>query len=150
MKRNGCLVLVSALGLLCGCLGCGAPPLQKAAADAAKTCIQGKVWMKSPVDSKQVPYAGVSVNVWRQDKNLPLVEAKTDGDGNYCVEIPVGEYRVDLRVWGMERIEGKGYLCEGSVQDVDPGKTSKKCGEDCFKADIATQCEERTDRRIGG
>ena len=150
MRKNHGVLSLAVCALLAWSLGCAGPQIQTVPADAAKTCIRGTVWMKSPVDSKQVPYAGVSVTVWRQDKNLALVEAKTDGDGNYCVEIPVGEYRVDLRVWGMERIEGTGYLCEGSVQNVDPGKTPKKCGEDCFKADIATQCEERTDRRIGG
>ena len=149
MKRSGCLRYVSACALLVFCLGCGAPQLQSGPVDSVKTCIQGKVWMKSPVDSKQGAYAGVSVNAWRHDKELALAETKTDGDGNYCLEVPVGDFRVDLRVWGMERIEGKSYICQGSVQDIDPGKTPKRCGEDCFKTDILTQCEERADRRIG-
>jgi hypothetical protein len=130
-------------------LGCGSPQIQSVPADSAKTCIQGKVWMKSPIDSKQVAYARVGVNAWRHDKDLALVETKTDKEGSYCIEVPVGDFRVDLRVWGMERLEGKSYICQGSVQNIDPGKTPKKCGEDCFKIDILTQCEESTDRRIG-
>jgi hypothetical protein len=102
--------------------------------------------MKSPIDSKQIPYAGVTVNAWRHDKELALVETKTDKDGNYCIEVPVGDFRVDLRVWSMERMEGNSYLCQGSVQNIDPGKTAKKCGEDCFKTDIVTQWKKR---RIG-
>lgn len=150
MKKNGCLILVSVLAFLCGCLGCGAPPLQRVAADAVKTCVQGKVWMKNPVDSTQVPYGGVMVNAWRHGKDLPLAETKADSHGNYCIEVPLGDFRVDIRVWGMERMEGKSYICDGSAQNIDLGKSPKKCGEDCFKADIVTQCHERTDQRIGG
>ena len=149
MKRSGCLLWVSACAFLACCFGCGAPQIQSAPAGSARSCIQGKVWMKSPIDSKQIPYAGVTVNAWRHDKDLALVETKTDKDGNYCIEVPVGDFRVDLRVWGMERMEGNSYICQGSVQNIDPGKTAKKCGEDCFKTDILTQCEEKTDRRIG-
>jgi hypothetical protein len=105
--------------------------------------------MKNPVDSKQVAYGGVMVNAWRHDKDLALAESKTDSDGNYCIEVPMGNFRVDLRVWGTERIEGKSYICQGSLQDIDPGKAAKRCGEDCFKADISAQCEERADSRIG-
>jgi hypothetical protein len=150
MKRNGCLLLVSACALLSWCFGCGAPQIRGVPADSVKTCIQGKVWMKSPIDSKQVPYAGITVNAWRHDKDLAVAETKSDGAGNYCIEVPVGNFRVDLRVWGMERMEEKSYICQGSVQNIDPGKTPKRCGEDCFKTDIMTQCEERADRRMGG
>ena len=149
MKRSGCLRYVLTCALLVVCLGCGAPQLQGGPTDSVKTCIQGKVWMKSPIVSKQVAYAGVSVNAWRHDKELALTETKTDGDGNYCLEVPVGNFRVDLRVWGMERIEGKSYICQGAVQGIDPGQTPKRCGENCFMTDILTQCEERADRRIG-
>jgi hypothetical protein len=149
MKRSGCPLFVSACALLVCCFGCGAPQIHSVPADSVKTCIQGKVWMKSPVDSKQVPYAGVSVNAWHHDKDLALGETKTDRDGNYCIEVPVGEFRVDLRVWGMERVEQISYICKGSVENIDPGKIPKTCGQDCLKADILTQCEERTDRRIG-
>jgi hypothetical protein len=150
MKRNGCLLLVAVCAFLACCFGCGAPQVQGIPAHSLKTCIQGKVWMKSPIDSSQVPYGGVIVNAWRHGKDLALAETKTDGDGNYCIEVPAGDFRVDLRVWGMERMGGKSYICEGSVQNIDPGKTPKKCGEDCFKTDIVIQCKERADRRIGG
>jgi hypothetical protein len=149
MKRSGCILFVSACALLAGCFGCGTPQIQGVPADSVKTCIQGKVWMKNPIDSRQVPYAGVSVNAWRHDKDSALVETVTDRDGNYCIEVPVGDFRVDLRVWGMERREGTSYICKGSVDNIDPGKTPKKCGQDCFKADILTECEERSDRRVG-
>jgi hypothetical protein len=149
MKRSGCVLFAAVCALLVCGFACGAPQIQGVPADSVKTCIQGKVWMKSAIDSKQIPYAGATVNVWRHDKDLALVETKTDSDGNYCIEVPVGDFRVDLRVWGMERMDGTSYICKGSVQNIDPGKTQKKCGEDCFKADILTQCEERMDRRIG-
>ena len=90
------------------------------------------------------------VNAWRHGKDLALTETKTDSDGNFCIEVPVADFRVDLRVWGTERLEGKTYICEGSAQNIDPGKTQKKCGEDCVKADIVTQCHERVEQRIGG
>jgi hypothetical protein len=149
MKKKGCLRYVSACALFVFCFACGAPQIQGGATDSVKTCIQGKVWMKSPVDSKQLAYGGVSVTAWRHDKDVALVETKTDSNGNYCIEVPIGDFRLDLRVWGMERMEGKTYICQGSVQEIDPGKSPKRCGEDCFKTDILTQCEERADQRIG-
>jgi hypothetical protein len=105
--------------------------------------------MISPIDSKPVAYAGVSVNAWHHEKDQALAETKTDKEGNYCIEAPVGSFRLDLRVWGMERMEGKSYICQGSAQNIDPGKTPKRCGEDCFRTDISAQCEERSDSRIG-
>jgi hypothetical protein len=150
MKRKGCLLLAAVCAFLASGLGCGAPQIPGGSAYSVKTCIQGKVWMKNPVDSNQVPYGGVTVNAWMHDKELALAETKTDSDGNYCIEVPVADFRLDLRVWGMERMGGQSYICQGSVQNIDPGKTPKKCGEDCFKTDIMTQCQERQDRRIGG
>ena len=149
MKTSGCLRFLPACALLAFYFGCGAPQSTGGPADSVKTCIQGKVWVKSPIDSKPIPYAGVSVNAWRHGKDLALAETKTGSDGSYCIEVPVGNFRVDLRVWGMERTEGNSYICQGSVQDIDPGKTPMRCGEDCFKTDILTQCEERADQRIG-
>jgi hypothetical protein len=149
MKSNGCLRYASVCALLASCFGCGAPQIQDGPPDSMKTCIQGKVWMKNPIDSKQIPYAGVNVNAWRHDNDLALGETKTDSNGNYCIEVPAANFRMDLRVWGMDRIEGKSYICQGSLQNIDPGKTPQRCGEDCFKTDILTQCEERADSRIG-
>lgn len=150
MKRNGCLFVVSACAFLASCFGCGGAQTPGVAADSVKTCIQGKVWMKNPVDSNRVPYGGVTVTAWRHGKDLPLAETRTDRDGNYCIEVPGGEGRVDLRVWGTERMEGKTYICQGTAENIDPGKTPKRCGEDCFRTDLSTQCEERAERRIGG
>ena len=55
----------------------------------------------------------------------------------------------------MELLEGE--LLSDLIQRIRPGKLPRQAAtdilrdlEDCFKADIATQCEERTDRRIGG
>jgi hypothetical protein len=149
MKRNGYLLWAAVCTFLAFGLGCGAPQVQGISAHSAKTCIQGKVWMKSPIDSGQAPYGGVVVNAWQHGKDLALAETKTQRDGSFCIEVPL-ESRVDLRVWSMERMGGKTYICEGSVQDIGPGKTPKKCGEDCFKTDIVTQCQEWAGRRIGG
>jgi len=149
MKTLRYLLYVAACVFFGFCFACVAPQTQGETADSVKTCIQGKVRMKNPIDSKQVPYAGVSVNAWHHEKDLALAEAKTDKDGNFCIEVPAGNFRVDLRVWGMERIEGRSYICQGTVQNIDPGRGPKRCGEDCFKTDILTQCEERADQRIG-
>ena len=149
MKRKGPLLFVSVSAILVWGFGCGAPQIQGVPAESVKTCIQGKVWMKHPVDSRPVPYAGVKVNAWRHDKEVALAETTADRDGNYCIEVPAGDFEVDLRVWGMERMEGVSYICKGCVEKIDPGKTPKRCGEDCLKVGITAACEERADRRIG-
>lgn len=149
MRKRVCLPHVLICAILALCFGCGAPQIQGGPADSVKTCIQGKVWMKSPVDSAQVAYGGVGVTAWRHDKDLPIGETKADSEGNYCIEVPVGGFRVDLRVWGMERAGEKNHICQGSAENVDPGKTPKRCGEECLKADILALCEERAERRIG-
>jgi hypothetical protein len=150
MKRKACLVWVAVCAFLGSAWGCGAPQPRGVQADSVKTCIQGKVWMKSPIDGKQVPYGGVIVNAWRHGKDLALAETRTQSDGSYCVEVPLGESHVDLRVWGMERMQGQSYICEGSTQNIDPGQAQKKCGEDCFEANIVTECQRWVERRIGG
>ena len=111
------------------------------------TCIQGKVLYRSPIDSSLVPYPRATVNAWRAGTNEGLAKTFTDNAGNYCFEIPKGDYSVDLRVWGAMFIEGTTYLCQGSVANIELGSTSKKCGEDCQEINITTGCTRRVPGR---
>ena len=124
-------------------VGCASQPTKGASEGVGTTCIQGKVWYRNPIDSIQVPYPAATVSAWRTDTDKGITEATTDNEGNYCIEIPIGNTRVDLRVWGAPRIEGTTYLCQGSADNIAPGSTQKKCGEGCQEIDITTECKER-------
>jgi len=127
--------------------GCASTQTQSPPEDFAATCIQGKAWYRSPVDSSLVPYPAATVNAWRTDTNKGLTETVTDNAGIYCIEIPKGNYRVDLRVWGAPFIAGTTYLCQGSAANIELGSTPKKCGEDCREINITTDCTERVPGR---
>ena len=124
-------------------VGCASTQTQSPPEDVETACVQGKVSYRSPVDSGLLPYPAATVNAWRTDTNKGLTETVTNNAGIYCIEIPKGDYRVDLRVWGTTFIEGKTYLCQGSVADIELDATSKKCGEDCREINITAGCTER-------
>ncbi len=128
-------------------VGCAPKPIESVGGDLGSTCIQGKVSYQSPIDASSVPYPSATVSAWKNDTEKPLSEARTDQRGNYCIEIPIGDFRVDLRVWGMVFLEGTTYICQGSESNFDPGKTSLSCGEDCKVVDIVTECKERVPGR---
>lgn len=111
------------------------------------TCIEGFVRYGSPVDSAVVPYGNATITAWRHDKDQALAETKADQEGRYCIEVPLGEYTVDLRVWGLERFEAQNYICQGSVDKIDTGKRPRKCGDDCIKVDILAGCKKRVEPR---
>lgn len=122
---------------------------QRTAVDHAgtdKTCIQGTVKYMNPVSAAWGPYGNAAVTAWQPEKDRALVETKTDKEGNYCIEVPLGG-PVDLRVWGLERFERTNFICEGSVSNIDAGSISKACGAgNCLKVDITVQCRERVER----
>ena len=127
--------------------GCVPKPIESVGGDLGSTCIQGNVSYKSPIDNSSVPYPSATVSAWKKDAEKALSEARTDQRGNYCIEIPLGDFRVDLRVWGLVFLEGTTYICQGSETNFDPGKTSLSCGEDCKSVDIVTECKERVPGR---
>jgi hypothetical protein len=127
--------------------GCASTQTHSPPEDVEAACIQGKVWYRSPIDSILVPYPRATVNAWRAGTNEGLAKSFTDNAGNYCIEIPKGNYSVDLRVWGAMFIEGTTYLCQGSVANIELGSTSKKCGEDCQEINITTGCTRRVPGR---
>ncbi len=107
------------------------------------TCFQGTVSYRLSEDSRAVPFANVKVTAWRHNtKDQPFAEAMADAAGNYCLEVPLGEYGVDIRVWGMVNLGNKSYTCTVSANDIKLGKTKKKCGEDCATVDLLAECRE--------
>lgn len=127
--------------------GCAPKPGAGPGGNMDATCVQGRVSYLSPIDNSSVPYPSATVSAWKKDAEKSLSEARTDQRGNYCIEIPLGDFRVDLRVWGMVFLEGTTYICQGSESNFDQGKTSLSCGEDCKVVDIVTECKERVPGR---
>ena len=143
MYKGYCSIFVIIILLFIILGGCAPTPSPNLSGVTGTTCIQGSVTYQSPIDASSVPYPGATVSAWKKDAEKPLSEARTDQRGNYCIEIPVGDFEVDLRVWGMVRLEGTTYMCQGAESNFDPGKTSLTCGEDCKVVDIVTECRER-------
>jgi len=134
------LMLVVGAAFIFGCTPKQISPLPEG---IETTCIQGSVLYKSPVDGKEVPYAGATVGVWIHDTKQGLTETKTDARGNFCLAVPLGDFKVDVRVWGMIRLEHKAYICKGSADNIDLGNLPGKCGTgDCLKVMISTDCSK--------
>jgi len=143
MKNYGRFLLVLNLILLfLIAVGCGPTQLRSLPEDFDPTCIQGKVWYRTSTDSTLVPYPHARITAWRHGTDQPLAETKADDAGNYCIQVPLGDSRVDLRVWGMKRSQGVTYTCKGSETNIDPGASLKRCGEDCVRLDIVTDCQD--------
>ena len=124
-------------------VGCVPKPIESVGGNLGSTCVQGRVSYQSPIDASSVTYPSATVSAWKKDAEKALSEAQTDQRGNYCIEIPLVDHKVELRVWGLVFLEGKTYICQGSESDFDPGKTSLSCGDDCKVVDIVTECKER-------
>jgi hypothetical protein len=106
-------------------------------------CFQGTVQYRLPEESNLVPFANVKVSAWRHNETKkPFAEAMADAAGKYCLEVPLGDYGVDIRVWGMVNLGNKSYTCTVSENDIKQGKTKKKCGEDCATVDLLAECRE--------
>ena len=144
MKKNRSvsMVVLFILGFAL-MIGCASTQTQIPPEDVETACVQGKVSYRSPVGSGLLPYPAATVNAWRTDTNKGLAETVTNNDGIYCIEIPKRNYQVELRVWGSRFIEGKTYLCQGSLANIELDATSRKCGEDCREINITTDCRER-------
>ncbi len=128
-------------------VGCAPKQIQPLPEDFEPTCIQGTVSYVSPIDSTLVPYPNVKVTAHRHGTDQALAETTTNKAGNYCIELPMGDFEVDLRIWGLVPLSGTQYLCRGSADKINLGSTSKKCGEDCIKVDITTDCKKFYPRR---
>ncbi len=147
MKKDYYMTLGFIILLFAILVGCVPKPVESVGGDLGSTCIQGNVSYQSPIDASSVPYPSATVSAWKKDAEKSLSEARTDQRGNYCIEIPLGDFRVDLRVWGMVFLEGTTYICQGSESNFDLGKTSLSCGEGCEGVDIVTECKERVPGR---
>jgi len=123
-------------------LSCAPKPFGGVGSDATMTCIQGKVSYKHPIDASLTPYPGATISSWDQTSDKALSEARTNQVGDYCIEVPVADFKIDLRVWGSVFLKGTTYLCQGSAEDIDQGKHAASCG-DCKVVDIVAACKER-------
>lgn len=123
-------------------LGCTPKPFGGISSDATITCIQGKVTYKNPVNASLTPYVGATISSWEQDADKGLSEAQTRQRGEYCIEVPVADFKIDLRVWGTVFLDGTTYICQGSTGDIDQGTHAASCG-DCKVVDIVATCKER-------
>lgn len=122
--------------------GCGARQTEGPAKTHESTCVQGTVWYRSPSDSTLLRYPQAKITAWRQRTDNPLGEAHADRSGNYCIEVPAGGFRMDLRVWGLQRLGKINYACQGSVEGIESGTDAMRCGEGCPKTDIVVECRE--------
>lgn len=135
-------LVISLILLLSITAGCGHRQIQDLPEDFVPTCIQGTVWYRTPTAPTPVPYPYARITAWRHGTDRSLAKTKADKAGNYCIEVPLGGFGVDLRVWGMKHLPSISYTCKGSEDDIDLGTTSKECGEDCIRIDIITDCQE--------
>jgi len=147
MKNKHCMAFVLTLVFFSTlAVGCGPeqqvqPP--KPIEYQEPVCFQGTVRYRHPRDGQLVPFGHVKVTAWRHNETKnPLAEAMADVAGNYCLEVPLGEYGLDIRVWGMVNLGNKSYTCTASEDDIKLGKTTKKCGEDCATVDLLAECKE--------
>lgn len=152
-SRGSALILTSIFSFVMA-IGCASeqqvqPP--KLTKYAEPVCFQGTVQYRLPEESKPVPFANVKVSAWRHDETKePFAEAMADSTGRYCLEVPLGDHGVDIRVWGMVNLGNKSYTCTASEDDIKLEKPTKKCGEDCATVNLIAQCREfKPTRRLG-
>jgi len=140
------LVAASFLLLFIVVTGCAQKHVQSSSESTETTCVQGTVKYKNPINSNMTifPKATVSTNV------KGIVSAKTNSKGNYCLKVPLGNNKIDLKVQGPVFLNDKSYVCSGSASNINLPAGSKTCGKDCVKADIkADYCREIVPIRRG-
>jgi hypothetical protein len=143
MKKGSHFVIALTMIVLISVAPACAPVKKELPEGARETaCIEGIVWFQTPSDADPLPYPQTQVTAWRHGTKEALAEAKADNNGKYCIEIPVGDDAVDLRVWGLQNLEGTSYVCNGSRDNIALGTSIKRCGEDCMKINIETQCTQ--------
>ena len=119
------------------------PPKAPGTAMAFDTsCIQGVIWYLHPVDSTRTPLTNATVTAWDVKSSKGISETKTDSRGQYCITVPAGDYKIQLKVWALQRLDRKGYVCKKVSDDINPGLTPRKCGEDCIRLDMEAECSE--------
>jgi hypothetical protein len=132
------VILIFVLSLT---FGCGSVQIKSPPQDFEPTCIQGTVRYQTPTGSSSVPYPYARITAWQHGTDQPLGETEADGAGKYCIEVPLGA-QVELKIWGVQRLQGETYTCKGSEENIAPGNISKECGGDCIRIDIITDCGE--------
>jgi hypothetical protein len=147
VNKNSWIMIPFCL-LLIALFGCASGQVQPPSGTSGSACIRGTVSLRNPVDAKEVVYPGVAVSAWVHGEKKGLAETKTDGAGNFCIEVPAGDYKVDLRVWGLEHFAQENYTCDGSTENITLGSGPGRCGSgNCIRADIQAECKERFERR---
>jgi hypothetical protein len=134
------MALLSVLGLLTACT-----PIRKELPPGGSEvgCIEGTVWYRTAEESDAVPYPHANISAWRHGTDKPLGETKANEKGAYCIELPLGSFQVDLRVWGYARIQKKDLIFRGSRDGIDLGTNTNRCGGDCIKADIVADITDQ-------
>jgi hypothetical protein len=145
MKKK--MAVFALAGVLLGCATSQAPV---APSTSAVTCIRGVVTYVHPISSATVPYPSAAVTAWRHATDQGLAEVEADKEGKYCIEVPAGGTGVDLRVWGLELLDGRNFVCEGSANNLSTGSMTGKCESgNCLEVNVSVQCRERVQRRRG-
>jgi hypothetical protein len=121
---------------------CSSAPKKGSPAYTEPVCIQGTVWYQTSEQSFHVRYSEARIYALNHETEELLAETKTDKGGNFCIEVPQGSFKIDLRVLGEEYFEGKSYSCKGGENKIDIGSKSMRCGEDCIQVDIMIMCKE--------
>ena len=127
--------------------GCGAKQIERPTEALESTCVRGTVWYRGPTHSPLVRYPHAKITAWRHETDNPLGETRADKSGNYCIEVPAGDFRMDLRVWGLKDLGSVSYTCKGSVNGIELGTGAMKCGDECIEIDIVTDCRKFIPRR---
>ncbi|VBB41343.1 exported hypothetical protein [uncultured Desulfatiglans sp.] len=145
-----CMILLLAVFPVCGLAQpeSAAQP-QSAPSSNAMACVKGAVFYRSPVDAGLAPYAEVTVSAWRTGTEEGLGEVKTEADGRFRIELTVPEGgRIDLRVWGAQRIGGTGYYCRGAAEGLLVGGASPASEDGCIEVEIVAECQDRVPHRF--
>jgi len=143
MKRNDHFVRVLGFILLSAVIaGCGPKKIERPMDSLGSTCVEGTVWYRGSTHPDLVRYPFAKITAWRHKTDSPLGETQADKSGNYCLEVPAGDFKMDLRIWGLQRLGKLSYTCNGSVKAIELGTNAMECGEECKKIDIVTECRK--------
>jgi hypothetical protein len=127
--------------------GCGAKQTGKPIEAVEFTCVRGAVWYRSPTDATLIRFPYAKITAWRHETDDPLGETQADESGNYCIEVPAGDFGVDLRVWGLKKMGSVSYTCTGSADAIKVATGAMKCSGECIETDIVADCSEFIPRR---
>ena len=143
MKRNDHFAQVLGFILLSAVIaGCGPREIERPADSLGSTCVEGTVWYRGSTHPDLVRYPFAKITAWRHKTDSPLGETQAGKSGSYCLEVPAGDFKMDLRIWGLQRLGKLSYTCNGSVNAIELGTNAMRCGEECIKLDIVTDCRK--------